>query len=599
MAIVYLARDLKHDRPVAVKVLRSGIAAELGTKRFLREIKLAAQLHHPHILPLYDSGTTLERVSVGGKVARPFYVMPYVQGESLRERLSTPRQLPIHRVLRIGGEVADALDYAHRHNIVHRDIKPENILLEEEHALVTDFGVARAITAAGEEGLTAAWVTVGTPVYMSPEQVLGAELDGRSDIYSLGCVVYEMLTGVAPGTGADGEINLARRFTHPPPILSEVIPDIPPAVDSAVTRALARLPADRFANAREFSDALWSEPITGQRTAPLIVPTAAPLRRSRGLWLAGGVTGALGVLAIVWFAMSPNRSERESETRSSATDTQRASAVADTTRVPDTTRVLSITPSEPAPLPVPTRRTTEPETPVRVAPRIPAPRRVTPRPTPELARTDASAREDSILATLRTEALRARTRAVAGGAVPSDIASGDALLRAADAGAAQRRFSEAVSQFSSAAAAWLDAERAAKSARDSQQRREIVVAPKPVVDSAPSEPVVVDQRPAIRAAVAEYARAIESRNVEAIREIYPSMTSAQQREWRAFFSVVRDINVRLDVSQLDMTGNTAEVRANAVYRYENTSTRRIEEQPVVLRASLRRDGDTWQLSSVR
>ena len=263
MAIVYLARDLKHDRSVAVKVLRSGVAAELGTERFLREIKLAAQLRHPHILPLYDSGTTLEQVSARGKVARPFYVMPYVQGESLRARLSPPRQLSLHRVLRIGGEVADALDYAHRHNIVHRDIKPENILLEEEHALVTDFGVARAITAAGEEGLTAAGVIVGTPVYMSPEQVLGAELDGRSDIYSLGCVLFEMLAGEPPFTGLTAEAIMAGRCLEPARRLRTLGIEVPEAVEQAISRALEQAPADRFPTAAAFAEALTLSTTSG------------------------------------------------------------------------------------------------------------------------------------------------------------------------------------------------------------------------------------------------------------------------------------------------------------------------------------------------
>ena len=263
MAIVYLARDLKHDRSVAVKVLRSGVAAELGTERFLREIKLAAQLRHPHILPLYDSGTTLEQVSGRGKVARPFYVMPYVQGESLRARLSPPRQLSLHRVLRIGGEVADALDYAHRHNIVHRDIKPENILLEEEHALVTDFGVARAITAAGEEGLTAAGVIVGTPVYMSPEQVLGAELDGRSDIYSLGCVLFEMLAGEPPFAGLTAEAIMAGRCLEPARRLRTLGIEVPEAVEQAISRALEQAPADRFPTAAAFAEALTLSTTSG------------------------------------------------------------------------------------------------------------------------------------------------------------------------------------------------------------------------------------------------------------------------------------------------------------------------------------------------
>jgi serine/threonine protein kinase/Flp pilus assembly protein TadD len=256
MATVYLARDLKHERPVALKVLRSGIAAELGTERFLREIKLAAQLHHPHILPLYDSGM-LEPERVQDKVPRPFYVMPYVEGDSLRARLSQQRRLPLHDVLRIGGEVADALDYAHRHNIVHRDIKPENILLEEGHALVTDFGVARAITAAGQEGLTGAGLIIGTPAYMSPEQVLGeAELDGRSDIYSLGCVLFELLAGEPPFTGLTTEVIMALRCIEPARRLRTLRIDVPEAVEQAISRALEQVPADRFRTAAAFAEAL-------------------------------------------------------------------------------------------------------------------------------------------------------------------------------------------------------------------------------------------------------------------------------------------------------------------------------------------------------
>ena len=613
MATVYHARDLKHDRSVAVKVLRPELGVLLGTERFLREIKLVANLQHPHILPLYDSGEAEGAL---------YYVMPYVPGDSLRDRLRREHKLPLRDALRIAREVADALFYAHGNGLVHRDVKPENILLSNGHAMVCDFGIARAIHASGGgkwQTLTESGVAIGTPAYMSPEQIVGEiEIDSRSDIYSLGCVVYEMLAGVPPGTGPDGEINLALRFTHPPPVLSEVVPDIPPAVDSAVTRALARLPADRFANAREFAEAIWNEPITGQRTAP-VMPPPSQSKQSKKLWMAAGGAGALGVAAIVWFAISSANSEREPVTRPGVPDTQIATPVAvDPERVPDTTRIQSVTTSEPPPAPpAPVTKTAEietrPETPARASAREPAPRRVTPPPSAERARAAAVAREDSILAALRTEALRARTRGVASGASPSAIAAGDALLRAADAAARQRRFSEAVSQFSSAASAWEDAERAARAAeaeraraaRDSAQRREVVVAPRPAADSVlpaappPPAPVITDQRPAIRAVIADYARAIESRNVQAIRDVYPAMSAAQQREWRAFFSVVRDIKVRLDISQLDVSGNTAEVNANAVYRYENTSTRRMEEVPVLWRASLRRDGDSWRLSSVR
>ena len=277
MATVYLARDLKHERPVAVKILRLDVVAEIGTERFLREIKLAAQLHHPHILQLYDSGA-VEPESARGDGPRPFYVMPYVEGDSLRARLSQQRRLPLSDVLRIGGEVADALDYAHRHNIVHRDIKPENILLEEGHALVTDFGVARAITAAGEEGLTVAGLIVGTPAYMSPEQVLGeAELDGRSDIYSLGCVLFEMLAGEPPFTGSTIETIMARRFIEPAPRLRTLRIEVPEAVEQVISRALCQARTDRFPTAAAFAEAL-AVTVTPTATAA-VAPGFAPLER--------------------------------------------------------------------------------------------------------------------------------------------------------------------------------------------------------------------------------------------------------------------------------------------------------------------------------
>ena len=257
MATVYLAHDVKHARAVAVKFLLPRVAAEVGSERFLREILLAAQLHHPHILPLYDSGAVKVDEADGGVTTRPYYVMPYVEGESLRERLTRERRLPLEDALRITREIAEALDYAHRHNIVHRDIKPENILLEEGHALVMDFGIARAITAAGEAQLTAIGLLVGTPAYMSPEQVGGeSEVDGRSDIYSLGCVCYEMLIGEPPFSGSSVQGILVKRLIESAPPLRTVDQAIPAEVEAAVARALARDPADRFATAAGLSAAL-------------------------------------------------------------------------------------------------------------------------------------------------------------------------------------------------------------------------------------------------------------------------------------------------------------------------------------------------------
>ncbi len=278
MATVYLARDLKHDRAVALKVLRPEVAAELGVQRFIREIKVAAQLHHPHILPLYDSGTVAAR-GAKREPSCPYYVMPYVEGESLRERLAREGKLPLPDALRLAREIAEALDYAHRHNIVHRDIKPENVLLEEGHAVVTDFGIARAMIAAGEGGMTGVGVTVGTPAYMSPEQAMGgAELDGRSDVYSLGCVLFELLTGELPFTARSSIALMVQRWSEPAPRVRTLRADVPDAVDEAVHRALAQAPEDRFPTAAAFAEALAaaSVGITSGPYARGVRPTRLP-----------------------------------------------------------------------------------------------------------------------------------------------------------------------------------------------------------------------------------------------------------------------------------------------------------------------------------
>ncbi|MDQ6827275.1 MAG: protein kinase [Gemmatimonadota bacterium] len=241
MATVYLAHDAKHNRDVAIKVLRPDLAESLGRERFLREIQLAARLNHPHILPLYDSGEADDFL---------YFVMPVMQGQTLRDRLSSGTALPIDEALRIATEVADALDYAHRHDIVHRDIKPENILLHEGHAVVADFGVGKALVAASHDGgtFTQIGVTVGTPAYMSPEQAAGDELDGRSDLFALGCVMYEMLTGEIAFTGPTMQAVIAKRFVYSPPAVTATRPDVAVTVAETVARLLERLPDDRFAS---------------------------------------------------------------------------------------------------------------------------------------------------------------------------------------------------------------------------------------------------------------------------------------------------------------------------------------------------------------
>jgi TolB-like protein len=246
MATVFLAEDLKHGRRVAIKVLDPEVVAVIGPERFLREIETVARLTHPHILPLHDSG-------VAGDLL--YYVMPYVEGESLRDRLTREKQLPLMDALRIAREVAGALSYAHRRGLVHRDIKPENILLEEGHAIVADFGVARAITAAGNEKLTHTGATVGTPAYMSPEQVAGGSVDARSDVYALGCVLYEMLAGQTPFTGPTAESIVFQHLNAVPPRLALLRPSVPVGVEQVISKALAKTPADRFATGAEFAEA--------------------------------------------------------------------------------------------------------------------------------------------------------------------------------------------------------------------------------------------------------------------------------------------------------------------------------------------------------
>jgi serine/threonine protein kinase/tetratricopeptide (TPR) repeat protein len=248
MATVYLAEDLKHRRKVALKVFRPELTSALGPDRFLREIEIAARLNHPHIVALYDSG------NADGAL---FYVMPYIRGESLREKLEREGQLPLEEALTIARQVASALDHAHAQGLVHRDVKPANVLLYEGEAMIADFGIAVALSSAASERLTQSGIVVGTPQYMSPEQAMHeGPLDARSDIYGLGCILYEMLAGEPPFGGRTAMAVIAKRLVDPAPSVRRLRGTVPPEVDRAIMKALARLPADRFASARDFSEAL-------------------------------------------------------------------------------------------------------------------------------------------------------------------------------------------------------------------------------------------------------------------------------------------------------------------------------------------------------
>ncbi len=272
MATVYLAEDLKHRRRVAIKVLRPELAASIGTERFVREIEIAANLTHPHILPLHDSG------EADGFL---YYVMPYIEGESLRERIDREGKLDIREAIRLTDQVASALGHAHERGLVHRDIKPENILLAGDQAIVADFGIARAVEVAGGERLTGTGLAVGTPAYMSPEQAMGTgEVDARSDVYALGCVVYEMVSGRAPFEGQTPHALIAKHVSDEAPSLRTRDPSIPLFLERAVERALAKQPADRFQTASAFAEALTSEMVVarvGRRRRPWLATSGAAI----------------------------------------------------------------------------------------------------------------------------------------------------------------------------------------------------------------------------------------------------------------------------------------------------------------------------------
>jgi len=291
MATVYLAQDLRHDRKVALKVLRPELAAIIGADRFLQEIKTTANLQHPHILALFDSGHIGE--GRGGDFV--FYVMPYVEGESLRDRLTREKQLPVDDAVRIAREVADALGYAHSQGVVHRDIKPENILLHGGHAMVADFGIALAAARSdGGSRMTETGMSLGTPHYMAPEQAMGErEITAKADIYALGCVLYEMLTAEPPFTGATAQAIVARVMTEQPRSLTAQRRTIPPHIEAAVQQALEKLPADRFASAAEFAAALEGK--TTGRYESRTTQVTAPIAQSPNRLIA---FGALAVIAI-------------------------------------------------------------------------------------------------------------------------------------------------------------------------------------------------------------------------------------------------------------------------------------------------------------
>ena len=576
MATVYLARDTKHDRQVAVKLLNPEIGALLGAGRFLHEIKLTSRLQHPHILPLYDSGEADNRI---------FYVMPFVSGDSLRDRLRREHRLPVDAALGIVREIADALAYAHSYGVVHRDIKPENILLSAGHALVTDFGIARAISKSGGEKwetLTSSGVVVGTPAYMSPEQAAGdMTIDGRSDIYSLGCVLYEMLVGVPPFIGPDGELKLVRRFTERAPSVRDSRSTVSERIDGVIAKALELDPADRFTTADEFSAALFG-------------PGAGPRRssgaRARGrLWGPGLIIpysiAVAAVIIAVWLVAQRTRQDTGDRSFVASVDTSALPSVRDTT-------------SATLPTPPPVVEQAAAATPARPTRETPTPPR-----TPNVV----SRQPVSLPRNTLADALEARQRAAAAGATATELRPGDTAMDSAQALARSGRLADAMRQMSGASSSWVAAENAARAratleCADARPTLPVVTqAPRPdTLATVVPAPSVQNARPAIEAVVDEYARAIASRDVAAVRRVYPGLTAAQQQAWEQFFQSTEQIQATLSIASMDQSGSSAEVAVAGSFDYVLRGSQRREHRQVFFQSTFRRDGGgVWRMVAVR
>ena len=604
MATVYLAHDLALDRKVAIKVLAPALLAmgEGTVERFKREARTAAALSHPHIIPIYA-------VRESDRVL--YFVMQYVQGRALDMIIRDVGSLPVPMVQTILAQVADALSYAHRHGIIHRDIKSANIMLDEEgRALVTDFGIAKVVQA---EGLTVTGVTVGTPIYMSPEQCATREVTGASDQYSLGVVAYEMLTGRVPFQGESSMAVMYAHFNQRPRPVTELRSDCPPNLGAGVMRMLEKDPAHRWPSMDDIvavcgrPSLRHDDPVRGDMmalakagggaallaqlktpTSPMVLSkphTRSPATPSPRARPGAGVWWGLGVVVIgaaLWW-VAPWRAWYTRVAPASLTRRDTAPA-ASVTPVPTDTVPVRATPT-----PVVTRAPTRPS-----RTRVPAPPPAAA--TESTARTGVAQREDSLVRSLRARALGAMSRAIEAGATPADLARGDTALRGAESLAAQSRLPEAMVQLATAASLWAEAERQARAraARDTQPARAVEQPAAPAVT-----PGRVDPRPDIQKVIDDYARALESRDVGQVRRAYPGLTPAQQQSWHDFFQSVRNLKAGLTVTAVHLSGLTAEAIVGGVYEYDNATTGRAERRPVTFRAILVVDEGGWRLTTIR
>jgi serine/threonine protein kinase len=522
MSRVFVALELALGRKVVVKVLLPELAAGVNVERFRREIQLAAQLQHPHIVPL---------LAAGEADGLPYFVMPFVVGESLRTRVAREGEFPIPETIRILRDIVSALAYAHASGVMHRDVKPDNVLLSGGVAVVTDFGVAKAVSASagefGPTGLTSLGVALGTPAYMAPEQATASPTtDHRADIYALGIVAYEMLTGNPPFSGRSAQQVLAAHVIEEPEPVERRRPAVPPMLATLVKECIAKRPADRPQTAgavMHVLDAIATPSGGTAATTAVRLPAREPVERQRRTWPLFASVLALAVLlggAVLWIRRTP-------------------------------------------PV-VPTPSASAPDRPLATLP--PADSVATVQPRPQVPPTTGAKRPR------RDQPRIAKRTAPAPITEPPAIESVPAPVVAAPPPVAPP---PAVAETTPAPP------------------------PTPKLATPTPAPKAVDPRPEIRSVVAEYAGAIESKSLDGLRRLYPAMTGVQQRGWEQFFQLVRDVQARLSVGQLDVSSDTAGAQITGTYTYLNTSTGRTESQPVSFHASFANEGGRWRISQVR
>src|SRR5690349_17316291 len=585
MSRVFVATEAALGRQVVIKVLLPELAPGVSVDRFRREIQLAAQLQHPHIVPL---------LSAGESEGLPYFTMPFVIGESLRARLYRDRELPVPEAIRLLRDVASALDYAHSRGVVHRDIKPDNVLITHGVAVVTDFGVAKALTASAggqHTGITSMGVTLGTPTYMAPEQASAdPNMDHRVDVYAFGIMAYEMMTGTPPFTGRSPQAVLGAHLVSIPEPVTNHRPGLPPGLSALIMRCLQKHAADRPQTAGELMAMLDTLTTPSGGTVP-VIPTTQPVRRLSGAVVQQGrrwgtilAVGAAVAAFAVWIWASRPSGRPATATGESAGSTSVAAApeaapaaAAAAAAAADSAADSSARRAAGAPAATPTP-----------AVKTPA-RRAEPRPAPAKPAPSANA-DASLLARLRSEALTARRQAAEHGAAADVLARGDSAVERADSLEAARRISEAAAELSVAIAMWRNAPLAP--AVVPEVKPPPVTAPEPPTPAAangppaaPPAPVTTpavpqpppDPSPKVRALFAEYAAAIETRSVPAIRQVYPGLTDKQAGDWTQFFKAVSDVKVGLQMTKLDVRGDVGEAELAGVYIFTDPGTRRMRE----------------------